>query len=147
MGMLRHVLPTFTKPYYMAVGETIGDYAVKLHRAVFRAGGAPAGADEELRKMEAALETFARSNDRPTIAMAVAHWRKRTPPDTVAAVGALFADIEWFQSAVLHLRRYDPMLGNGLSVFQQALKDCGVISVKTLVEEAEEWKKAHSQDL
>jgi len=139
------MLRTITKPYYVAVAETTGDYVYKLIPAVAEAMARDnlSLADRQLKQFDTVLDTFARNNDRATLRIAIEHWAHRlAPPASVRAAATMFGDIDIFQALFLYLRRLHPQAGNGLAVFQQALKDCGLISIKTLVEEADEMRRA-----
>lgn len=136
MGMLKHMFRTFTKPYYVAVAETVGDYLYKLIPATTRPGPFPGALGRELQAVDVAMVVFAKSNDRLRMKLALEHWATRiASPSAVAAVGQLFSDTDWVQQCFLYLRTAHPHAGKGFVVLQQSLKDVGVISIQTIMEE------------
>jgi hypothetical protein len=136
MGMFRHMFRTLTKPYYVAVGETIGDYMYKLIPAAGHAKDSPESMGQLLKVFDTAVEVFARNSDRQTLKIAVEHWATRVgSPTAVASTGTLFSDPDWFQRCSIYLRSHHADAGQGFALFQQALKDAGVLSSLTFLEE------------
>lgn len=150
MGMIRHAFRTLTRPYYVAVAQTIGDYLSQLVPKCARSRGDPRGAGSLLERFDIAAYTFLRNSNFATLTVAVQHWAHRVAtPSTLAGTIQLFDDSAWLKRATLHLQRMDPTYpnaGSGLTAFRQALAGSGLIATESSASEVRDAEPNRALD-
>lgn len=139
MGMMRHFFRVLQKPYHVAAGETIGDYVDALVPELIRSPTDGTRLARALIGLDSFVETLAKNNDRGTVMLAAEHWAARvSSPSSVRAIRAVFGVPERYMNIVLPLQRESLPVGRGLHIFQQGLKDAGVIQAITYLEELDQ---------